>query len=663
MISIEKIALPVAELGAADPLPDIKNNTYIHASINTTDRVKKDELPNLNRGMIPTMLPYLTQNGYTRDRHVREVEIAVLENEYLRAEFFPEFGGRLRRLYDKEHDRELLYVNPVFQPCNLALRNAWFSGGVEFNVGIKGHNPLTCSPVFAEKRVNAQGEEYLSLYEYERIRGVVFSVNAYLPNGAKSLRLRCCIENTEDKEKYMYWWSNIAVDEKKDTRVIVPTDETYINYFGNDSYVLDSASLPFALDTDISYPQNAPRSLDYFYKIPDESPKWIVAVDGEGKGLLHTSTPELIGRKLFVWGVSKGGKHWAEYLSREGNPSYIEIQAGLARTQLEHFLMAPNSRLEWVEAYSSIDIGDLAHGDWHQARDAVAVQIAGADALYAPALTPTAELASHELLCQGSGWGSLEAKLTGRPISAYFDEWQSASSDAAYFAPLLAEGTLPTLSPLTPPTGYVMGKAWEQKLRLTAEKAPSYAVYLHLGVNRYHAYCRGEATAEECIALWEQSYEAEANPWALRNLGAFYSKEMQDYEKGVHYLEKALAMHPSCRPLAVECGQMLFAAARNGVITLQDACERWLGLCDTLQGEAKAHGRVSMLKAKALIDLDRLNEAEAIVNEHFELADIKEGEISISELWFELQAKKAGITLEEAKKTMDLPYALDFRMH
>ena len=37
-----------------------------------------------------------------------------------------------------------------FQPCNLALRNAWVSGGVEWNVGIIGHTPFTVDAMFAE---------------------------------------------------------------------------------------------------------------------------------------------------------------------------------------------------------------------------------------------------------------------------------------------------------------------------------------------------------------------------------------------------------------------------------------------------------------------------------------------------------------------------------
>ena len=73
----------------------------------------------------------------------------MLENEYLKATFLPEVGGRLISLFYKPLERELLHRNPVFQPANLAIRNAWFSGGIEWNIGQFGHTFTTCSPLFA----------------------------------------------------------------------------------------------------------------------------------------------------------------------------------------------------------------------------------------------------------------------------------------------------------------------------------------------------------------------------------------------------------------------------------------------------------------------------------------------------------------------------------
>ena len=165
--------MPSADFGKENPLPDIKNVSYIHAKNETTDAVPPELKKYINKGMISTMLPYRQQDGYNRERKKRAFNSIVLENENLKAVFLPALGGRLWSLIDKATNRELLYCNPVFQPGNLALRNAWFSGGVEFNVSIKGHNPLTCDPLFAQKITMPDGSEGVRMFEYERIRGVL----------------------------------------------------------------------------------------------------------------------------------------------------------------------------------------------------------------------------------------------------------------------------------------------------------------------------------------------------------------------------------------------------------------------------------------------------------------------------------------------------------
>ncbi len=658
MITKEILYIPGANLGEVNPLPDIHNNTYIHAAIEVADAVSAEERKNIGKGMIPTLLPYMTQDRYDRGRNKLELPMVVLENEYLRAEFLPSLGGRLRRLYDKEHDKELLYVNPVFQPGNLALRNAWFSGGVEFNVGIKGHNPLTCSPVFAERRVDADGQEYVSFYEYERIRGIVWSVNAYLPEGARALTLRCCIENCADEEKYMYWWSNIAVEESDGLRVIVPTREAFVNYFGNDSYVLDKGTIPNDFDTDVSYPGNLNRSLDFFYKIPEESEKWIASPDKDGYGLLHYSDKRLYGRKLFLWGRGAGGVHWGEYLAEPG-PNYVEIQAGLAHTQLEHFPMEGKSQIMWVESYSALAADPAAiHGEWDQAIEAVseAVEKIKNEKL-PPQLTSTADLREKEMLYSGSGWGALEERVRSQRISRYFDFTDCGDPETEYYKNLLAMGTIPAEDPQQAPLSYVTGAFWRDAFEKALEQASgdTHGAYLRLGVTLYEMGCKGDQEAmERCVEMWEKSMEACPNPWAVRNLASFYGNEKKDYAKALPYARQAISMKKDDSCLAVDCCQLFLAAGEP---------EEMLEIYHSLPAQTLERPRLQLLKAMALLDLNRPEEAALIINEDFVMPDIKEGEISVSALWFRMNSQLHNISLEEAAEKYPLPYKLDFRTH
>ena len=100
--------MPSADMGKENPLPDIKNISYIHAKIETTPAIPARHRTYINQGMIQTMLPYLQQDGYNRERAMKTYSSVVVENEFLKAVFLPELGGRLWSLVDKTENRELL---------------------------------------------------------------------------------------------------------------------------------------------------------------------------------------------------------------------------------------------------------------------------------------------------------------------------------------------------------------------------------------------------------------------------------------------------------------------------------------------------------------------------------------------------------------------------
>ena len=60
--------MPSADMGKENPFPDIKNVSYIHAKIETTDAVPAELKKYINEGMISTMLPYRQQDGYNRKK-------------------------------------------------------------------------------------------------------------------------------------------------------------------------------------------------------------------------------------------------------------------------------------------------------------------------------------------------------------------------------------------------------------------------------------------------------------------------------------------------------------------------------------------------------------------------------------------------------------------
>ncbi|MCI6974137.1 MAG: DUF5107 domain-containing protein [Oscillospiraceae bacterium] len=178
----------------------------------------------INYGFRETAYPYTQQNAYSEERE-RKVTVAVLENDEIYAEFLPTLGGRLWTLYDKRHKKN---KNDVIRFRNLAIRNAWFSGGVEWNCGVIGHSPFTCSQMYCAEVKGANGEEVLRFYEYERIRGVYYQMDFWLECNRLMSAVR--IENPNEEVVPMYWWSNMATPEYPGGRVAVAASRASARY-------------------------------------------------------------------------------------------------------------------------------------------------------------------------------------------------------------------------------------------------------------------------------------------------------------------------------------------------------------------------------------------------------------------------------------------------
>ncbi|MFI9787285.1 DUF5107 domain-containing protein [Kitasatospora sp. NPDC051984] len=595
--------------GAADPvgtLPILHGiSSYTAEGVGIDAEMRR----NLAYGAPHSLLPYTRQDRYDRHRAPREIPSVVLENEHLTAVFLPGLGGRLWSLTDRRSGRELLHRNPVYQPANLALRDAWLAGGVEWNLGTTGHWPLTCEPLHAARLTAPDGTPVLRMYAFERLRGIVLRMDTWLPAGSPVLFVHVELHNPSADETPVYWWSNIAVPEDADTRVLAPTGHAF-----HCDYVSDLKHVPFPqLDDgeDRSYPGRVARAADYFLDLPAEERRWIAALDATGAGLVQTSTDLLRGRKLFCWGTGTGGRHWQEWLSGPDS-AYLEIQAGLARTQLEHLPMPAGATWSWTEAYGLLQADPTAvHGSWDQARSAAADALAE--------LLPPADLAAahaaaaafgapEELLAHGSGWAALEieaGRFTGSPLLPF----GTPGTEQEPWRQLLATGTLPVGDP---PAAPVTGAHWRALLEAGAR---DWHARYQLGLIRL-----ADGERDGARAAFESSVEERRTPWALRAL-AFLAPSPQ---QAAELLAEAHELRPDVQELTIEAVDALLRADRPA-----DA----LGIIGALTGAARAHGRIRLAEAKAAHACGDDHRVRQLLADGIQVDNMREGEVSLDTLW------------------------------
>lgn len=362
-------------------------------------------------GSRETAYPYTEQNFY-EDETEQKLPVAILENDALYAEFLPTLGGRLWKLYDKKKQKNILYTNDVIRFRNLSIRNAWFSGGVEWNCGVIGHTPFTCSPMYTAKVRGRNGEEVLRFYEYERVRSIYYQMDFWLRDHVLMSCVR--IVNPNDAVVPMYWWSNMATPEYKGGRVAVPAGSAYNN---SDGMGIKKSAIPLDNGIDVSYAENIPNTIDYFYDMDQKENKFIANVNADGFGLLQFSSHKLKGRKLFSWGHIEGSDHWQAMLTDQAG-RYVEIQAGLGKTQYECLPMPPKTAWCFMECYTLADIGrDAVSKPYEAFVSKVNEQVNSLyssddlDVLCRKAADDIA-LQRGELIFSGSGFGYLDHLLT-----------------------------------------------------------------------------------------------------------------------------------------------------------------------------------------------------------------------------------------------------------
>jgi tetratricopeptide (TPR) repeat protein len=189
-----------------------------------------------------------------------------------------------------------------------------------------------------------------------------------------------------------------------------------------------------------------------------------------------------------------------------------------------------------------------------------------------------------------------------------------------------------------------------------AGRSDHWLSWLHLGVMYYES---GEI--EKARTAWKKSLALTPSAWAWRNLAAMARHEGK-LSEAADLWRTAYRMLPECIPLILECLASFLDAGRPGEL---------LALLPELSPSAREHGRVKVLAAKAALETGDLDIVERILRSHIEVANMREGEVVLTDLWFSLREKRIaaaeGVPLDDAlkervRREFPPPENLDFRM-
>lgn len=623
VLTFQEETIPMTDLGERSCLPDLSGEVIIQNYLKF-DLSEDDELFE-GYGQLRNAYPYRKFDSYNNTLTEKPVRTAVLENDFLQAVFLPELGGRLWRLIDKETGCNLLYTNDVIQFRNFAVCNAWFSGGVEWNVGIIGHTPFTTAPLYTATLQTEGGDPVLRMYEYEAIREVTYQMDFWLEEDSRFLNCRMRLANDGDETVPMYWWSNIASPEYEKGRIVVPADEAY----GYEEGRIRKVPVPGSFDQ-TEY-RHIPSSCDHFFDIPEVTPRYIANLNREGYGLLQYSTQRLRGRKLFSWGHTEASDRWQEYLTRDAGP-YLEIQAGLGKTQYGCIPMPPHRVWEWMEQYGAVRLPQELMCATPEARHQALTKKLAEENRIPPLeekLCRTKAMAKQPAALVSSG--SCQGAFAKRGVCTAHLEFTAEGEGAEQWNTFLTTGKLHEPAPQERPWEFFCDKESFALLKKTAQEQNRdnwYAHYL-LGVRYYEneEYSQAEAA-------WSRSLSLKENPWALHGLACATRLDGR-LNKSIAYMEKGIGW------MKTDCSYL-----KEGfrLLHLCGGFETIIRLYDRLAPKEQEIPRVKFYCINAWHRLGQHQKAMDLLEENggLDMEDLREGEDSITQLWKELHTSLYG---------------------
>lgn len=145
----------------------------------------------------------------------------------------------------------------------------------------------------------------------------------------------------------------------------------------------------------------------------------------------------------------------------------------------------------------------------------------------------------------------------------------------------------------------------------------------------------------------------------MRNLAMLDKGAHKNLAGATEKIMKAVELTPNFS-IIKDCATILIQAKEY---------EKCIKTIDGVPAEMLENGRLKFYKAYCLNKLGRNVEASKIINYDFTMTDLKEGEVSVSELWYDIYGEllfgKENTTEEERIEGVDekMPLGkLDFRM-
>lgn len=291
----------------------------------------------------------------------------ILENRYLQVTLITDLGGRVYSVFDKISNREVFYKNPIVRFAPLAIRGAFFSGGMEFSFPV-AHAPTTADKVNWHLRQNEDGSASAFIGGLEHLSGLRWMITLTLFLDRCALAQDVYLFNPGILPGRYHYWTNASLDANEGTEFIYPFHRVRsYEYAGTASWpfarldlIQEDPGLPgmegvpmwparqLLEPVNFRWQKNMLAQVSIFGRnvIWNYFGAWRHKVD---HGFAHVAdNRDVSGMKLWSWGNAPVGVVNQTALTDDGS-LYAETQCGAMETQLDFDFLQPGETRTWRE--------------------------------------------------------------------------------------------------------------------------------------------------------------------------------------------------------------------------------------------------------------------------------------------------------------------------
>ena len=184
-----------------------------------------------HQGVQRRIYPYPYDDGLTPNKQAQDYPMIHVENEYIDLAISPQLGGRIYYADDTSNDYNYLYHNHVVKPSLIGMLGNWISGSLAWGFP-HHHGPNTVESMAYTMETGEDGSKTVWIRSWDRRHRMEAIVGYTVYPNSSIIEMTIHPKNRTAVSNSFLFWTNPAVHCDSAYQVIFPPSVKYVTFHG-----------------------------------------------------------------------------------------------------------------------------------------------------------------------------------------------------------------------------------------------------------------------------------------------------------------------------------------------------------------------------------------------------------------------------------------------